>query len=89
MPHNDDSFWLSIFRKSPLIGAFMAVGGIIGLGFGLYYFLDERFVTFELVLFLITSVTLGGILIGLIVGVILDSVVGAFRSDDKKNRRRR
>ena len=88
MAHNDDSFWLSVFRKSPIIGTFMAVGGIIGLGAGLYFFLDPRLMSVRLILCLIFSATCGGIFVGLIIGVVIDSAVGAFREDRSKKRRK-
>ena len=39
MAHDSDSFWVSVFRKSPIIGTFMAVGTLTGAsGAGLYFF---------------------------------------------------
>ena len=90
MARDDDSFWLDIFRKSPLIASFMAVGGVIGLVVGAYYFGDiERWVSVRLILCLMFSSTAGGIFIGLIIGVIADSILGPLRQDDKKKRRRK
>jgi len=89
MAHDDDSFWLSVFRKSPIIGTFMALGGIIGLGAGLIFFLAPRLASVRLILCLIFSSTCAGIFVGLIIGVVIDSAVGSFRDDSPKRRRRK
>lgn len=88
MPRDDDSFWIAIFRKSPLIASFMAIGGLIGFGIGFYYFGDpERMVSLRLIACILFSFFCGGAFIGLIVGAILDSLIGAVRGDDKKKKR--
>src|SRR5438132_1065886 len=88
MARDDDSFWLDIFRKSPLIASFMALGGIIGFGIGFYYFGDiQRMVSLRLILCLLFSTTCGGIFVGLIVGVIMDTFVGTFRGKAGKKRK--
>src|SRR5262245_9019340 len=89
MPHDDDSFWLSVFRKSPIIGTFMAIGMLVGLGAGLFFFLDPRLRSVRLILCLIASSAFGGMFVGLVIGVIIDSAVGAFRSDRPKRRGRK
>jgi hypothetical protein len=87
MASNDDSFWADIFRKYPVIATFMAVGGIIGCGIGIYYFGDGRIGHLRAILCLIFSISLGGIAVGLVSGVIVDSFIGVFRSDEKKKRK--
>jgi zinc transporter ZupT len=80
---NDDSFWRNVFRKSPLIASLMAMGGLIGLGIGVYHFGDlERLPVLSLVLGLIASTTLGG----MFVGVLVDSLIGVFRDKDNKRK---
>jgi hypothetical protein len=87
MARDDDNFWLDIFRKSPLIATFMALGGLIGLGIGIYFFVDPRLISLRLILCLLFSSFCGGCFVGLIVGVIIDTVVGATRGKKKKKRR--
>jgi hypothetical protein len=87
MPHDSDSFWLSVFRKSPIIGTFMAIGTALGLGAGLFFFLDPRLVSVRVILCLIASCTFGGMFVGLVIGVIIDSAIGAMRSDRPRKRR--
>ena len=89
MASNDDSFWGDIFRKYPLIATFMAVGGIIGCGIGIYHFGDGRLGNLRAILCLIFSITLGGIAVGLVIGVVIDSFIGVFRGDEKKKHRRK
>ncbi len=89
MPRDDDSFWISVFRKSPLIATCMAICGLIGFGIGFYYFGDPmRMRSIRLILCILFSFSCGGIFVGLIIGVILDSIVGAVRGEEKKKRRR-
>ncbi|MBI2803866.1 MAG: hypothetical protein HYX68_02660 [Planctomycetes bacterium] len=89
MPRDDDHFWLDIFKKSPLIATFMAIGGILGCGAGVYFFGDlGRLPNLRLVACLIFSATCAGIFVGLIVGVIVDSLIGSVRGDDDKKRRK-
>lgn len=82
------SFWVDIFKKSPLIGTIMAVSGIIGLGLGIFWFgphFTDRGAA-RVVFGLVAGSTCGGIAVGLVLGVIVDSIVGAFRKDKKKRR---
>jgi hypothetical protein len=87
MARDDDSFWLDIFKKSPLIASLMAIGGVIGLGLGVYQFhpLVGPMGSLRLFLMFLVGTTIGGIFVGLILGVIADSVRGALRDD--KNRK--
>ncbi len=91
MARDDDSFWIAIFKKSPLIASIMALGGAIGLGFGVYQFhpLLGPMGSLRLFLMFLLGTTIGGIFIGLIVGVIADSAWGAVRGDDKRKPPRR
>lgn len=87
MSHKDDSFWLDIFKKSPLITIFMALGGVVGLGVGIFLTqglswslnMHRWFVAWGV------ATTGGGVFIGLILGVIADSIWGAIRGG--KNRK--
>jgi uncharacterized membrane protein YczE len=88
MAHRDDSFWVSVFRKSPIIGVCMAVCGLIGAAIGSICF-------YELLPFLraylcaLISCILGGLFVGLAIGVALDSLIGPiFRKGGKKKRER-
>lgn len=87
MARDDDSFWLDIFKKSPLIASVMALGGVIGLGFGVYQFhpLVGPMGSLRLFLAFVAGTTIGGIFIGLILGVIVDALWGVIR-DDKKGK---
>jgi hypothetical protein len=88
MPHPDDSFWLSVFRKSPVIGLCMAVFGLIGCVIGIFSFLQLA-PFLRVYLCAISGCTFAGIFVGLIIGVALDSMFGPlFRSDKKKKRSR-
>lgn len=88
MARDDDSFWLDIFRKSPLIATCMAICGIIGFGIGFYFFGDiHRMVSIRLILCLLFSTTCGGIFVGLVIGVILDTFIGSLRDKDSKKRK--
>ena len=91
MPHPDDSFWLAIFRKSPVVATPMAICGLIGFGLGAYYFCDpQKIPSLRLILCLLVSCSCAGIFVGLIIGVLIDSLIGVFRGkDDKKRRRKR
>ena len=89
MARDDDSFWGDIFRKFPVIATLMAIGGIAGLGIGIYFFGDGRLQVARLILCLIASTTCAGIFAGLIVGVILDTLIGVFRGAGKKKRKQR
>lgn len=93
MPHDSDSFWLSVFRKSPIIGTVMAIGGIAGLALGCYIFwpaVNDRWVrgAARVIVCSVFAITCGGIFAGLIVGVIIDSTINAFRGDRPKKRRK-
>lgn len=93
MARDDDSFWLDIFKKSPLIAIFMAVGGVLGLGIGIFLAQDLVSLTLNTYRwFFLWSVasTCGGIFVGLILGVIVDSIWGAIRGGkDRKPPRKR
>ena len=89
MARDDDSFWADIFRKFPVIATLMAIGGILGFGLGVYFIGDGRLQVLRLILCLITSTTGAGIAGGLIVGVMLDSLIGVFRNPGKKKRKQR
>ena len=86
MARDDDSFWLDIFKKSPLIAIFMAVGGVLGLGVGVFLTqgitwsrnMEQWFLCWGV------ATTCGGIFVGLILGVIADSIWGAIRGDKKR-----
>jgi hypothetical protein len=88
MPNRDRGFWADIFRKSPLIGALMAVGGVFGFGAGVVVFLPLFHARggLRLALLLMAGSLCGGIAVGLVIGVIIDSLVGALRNDKKKRR---
>jgi len=89
MPHRDDSFWISVFRKSPIIASCMALGGVIAGVSGMFFF-NEMARFLRAYACAITSCALGGAFAGLVIGVALDSLFGAvFRNDDKKKRRDR
>jgi phosphate/sulfate permease len=88
MARDDDSFWLDIFRKSPLIATFMAIGGLIGIGVGVFLFSDlNRLPPIRMVLCVVVSTGAAGVFVGLIVGVIVDSIFGAARKKGKKKRK--
>jgi hypothetical protein len=86
MPRDDDGFWLDVFKKSPLIASIMALGGIVGVGFGVYQFhpFVDPMGSLRLFLMFLFGTTIGGIFIGLILGVIADSLWGAVRGDEKR-----
>jgi len=86
MARDDDSFWLDIFKKSPLIASVMALGGAIGLGLGVYQFhpLVGPMGSLRLFLAFVAGTTIGGIFVGLILGVIADSLWNAFGADKKR-----
>jgi len=88
MARDDDSFWLDIFRKSPLIATCMAICGIIGFGVGIFFFGDiQRMVSIRLILCLVFSTTCGGIFVGLVIGVGLDTLISSIRDKDGKKRK--
>jgi hypothetical protein len=86
MPRDDDNFWLDIFKKAPLIASIMALCGIVGFGLGFYWFgeLVGPRGSLRLFLVLLAGTTVGGIFVGLILGVIADSVWGALRGNEKR-----
>ncbi|HZZ81076.1 MAG TPA: hypothetical protein VFE62_21420 [Gemmataceae bacterium] len=89
MPRNR-SFWIDIFKKSPLIASLMVLGGLIGLGMGIFWFGMHTTTTraeMRVIGGLIAGSSCGGVFVGLILGVVLDSVFGMFRDDKKKRRR--
>jgi hypothetical protein len=88
MPRDDDSFWISVFRKSPIIGTCMAICGLIGIALGVLLIPPNQTIDLRWAACMLTSTGCAGIFVGLIAGVLLDFLVGLFRSDDKKNRRR-
>ena len=89
MPHRDDSFWISIFKRAPIIASFMAVAGVAGMVIGYVYF-SERVVTFgrrnPLGCF-VAATTFAGLAVGLIVGTAVDSLIGHWRTK-KQNKRK-
>jgi hypothetical protein len=87
MPRDDDSFWLSVFRKSPIIGACMAICGLIGLGLGFLLIPPMPTIDLRWCACMLISTSCGGIFVGLIIGVALDSAVSAFRGGNKKKRK--
>ena len=88
MAHRDDSFWASVFRKSPLIGVCMAVCAIIGALVGIFCF-HRLLPVFRAYVCALISCILGGAFVGLVIGVALDSLVGSLFGKDEKNKRRR
>lgn len=90
MARDDDSFWLDIFRKAPVIASCMAICGLIGAGLGFYFFgelVTGRVRLARQFACAVISCTAGGIFVGLIIGVIVDSIVNIFRDKDKKDKR--
>jgi hypothetical protein len=88
MPHRNEGFWISIFRRSPLIATIMAICGILGGAYGGYHFIPlAHFVRHYLCVITVCAFT--GAFIGLIIGVAFDSLIGTFRKDEKKKRRDR
>ena len=88
MAHQDDSFWVAVFKKSPIIGAFMAVFAVIGGVVGGVLFIEmARFVRHYLCI-LATS-TLVGLFVGLAIGAFIDTLININRDDDDEKRRRR
>jgi pilus assembly protein TadC len=90
MPRDDDSFWISIFKRSPLIASLMLFGGLVGCGIGFLFFGDPRQMrSIRLIVCILFSFFCGGSFVGLVVGVIIDSVIQAIRGDKKNKRKRR
>lgn len=88
MARDDDSFWLDIFRRSPLIATCMAICGIIGFGVGFWLFVDfGRPMPIRWVLCMLFSSFCGGCFVGLVIGVIVDTVVASVRDKDGKKRK--
>ncbi len=87
MRHDDDSIWVSIFRKSELIATSTAAGAMIGIAAGCSFFAEPRPTSMRLLPFWFLATTCAGTIIGLTIGIILESIVGAVRSDEKKKRR--
>lgn len=89
MPHPDDSFWLAIFRKSPLIASCMMVCGIIGLGICFFYFgVPKLLLPLRLFACVLFASFCAGAFVGLIVGAIADSLIDAARPMRHKKRRK-
>lgn len=88
MAHREDSFWVSVFRKSPIIGSCMAVCGIIGCVGGMLFFAQMAPFVRAYICALI-SCTLGGAFVGLVIGVALDSLFTSLFPKNKKKRRDR
>lgn len=87
MAHHDDSFWLAIFKKSPIIASSMAIGGVIGCaGAGIYF--SELLPFLRAYLCTLISCTLGGLFVGLVVGVVIDSLLNAKREKDRKGKQK-
>ena len=87
MPRDDDSFWVAIFRKSPLIATLMAIGLTVGTLVGGWQWRElARY--FRLYLCILAGGGLAGAGLGLIVGVVIDTFIGIFRKDKKKRRRK-
>lgn len=89
MQRNDDSFWLAIFRKNPLIASIMFVGCIIGAAAGLYPWFYSEIIIIRMVLFMMLIGAIIGGFIGLVIGVVIDTFVNTIRGDDKNKRRDR
>jgi hypothetical protein len=86
-------FFGDILRKSPIIGICMIVGFLLGACYCILVthrgFEEAGLVEFPYLVW--GTFALGGGFLGLIVGVIIDTFLGRFRSEDdaKKKRRRR
>ncbi len=89
MPRDDDSFWLDVFRKNPLIASIMFVGCLIGAGGCLYPWFYSEIFLLRAVLFSMLIGAIGGGFVGLVVGVAIDTAINSFKGDDKKKRRDR
>ena len=88
MPRDDDSFWLSIFKRSPLIASLMLVGGLIGFGIGFIFFGDpRRMVSIRLIACILFSFFCGGAFVGLIIGVIIDTAIQTVLREKKKRKK--
>jgi F0F1-type ATP synthase assembly protein I len=91
MAHQDDSFWLVIFRKYPLIATIMAICGVIGFGIGVLFILNlaqanRVGVPIRWAICFLFSTSCGGIFVGLVIGVIIDTIIGSARDSKKKKR---
>jgi hypothetical protein len=89
MAHRDDSFWIAVFRKSPIIGTCMALCGTIA-GVSAMFLFSEMARFLRQYACIIVSCALAGAFVGLAIGVGLDTLFNSiFRKDDKKKRRDR
>ena len=87
MPRDDDSFWLDIFRKNPLIASIMFIGCVIGGSACLVPWFFSEFIDTRLALYSILIGAVIGGFVGLTIGVPIDTLVNSLRGDEKKKRR--
>ena len=81
-----DDIWYAIFRKSPLIGVCIVLCGII-LPLTFFY-LADHLGSWRILVLPYISIPLG-LIAGFILGIILDSIVGMFRSGDKNPKKKK
>jgi hypothetical protein len=80
------SFFVDIFKKSPLVGSFLLFGVVAGAGMGLHWTWRgfEEGVSVRFLLLVILTIAIIGGIIGLAIGVMIDSILGAIWKNDQK-----
>jgi hypothetical protein len=87
-PHDQDpvdDIWRSIFHKAPIIGVTMVVCLIAGC-IAVFWFAESPNYRILAVPYLTIP---GALVVGFVAGLILDSIVGVFRRDETRKRKRK
>ena len=87
-------FWGDLLRQYPVVGSIMLVGTVAGCIIGLVITsnlsqLRQPPIPTRVIALIVLGITIAGGFVGLVIGVIADSIFGVFRNEKKRPRRKR
>jgi uncharacterized membrane protein len=88
------SFWGDLLKRYPVVASIMLAGTLIGCIIGFVVadnmsHLQQPRVSKRTITLIVLGISVAGGFVGLIVGVLVDTIVGVFRSEKKPTRKKR
>jgi hypothetical protein len=84
------SFFSDIFGKSPILGVFMVLGLVLGGAYGIHVTgrgWEEGF-ALRFLIFAVGAIAAGGCFLGMVLGIMVETIVMKIRGEDKKKKQR-